>query len=253
MERQEGRSSLTLTETAGLVTTFRIGLAVLRLPVVFTLAILAISIFAGWNLRNLEFDGDITTVLPEESEGYRNYFGQKDDFRDFSRDITIVIQSDRLMTASGLEDLRNLQLDTSLDDSVTNVLTVFSAPKLDPETGNIGNFFPEEIESDEQARDLIAEVLRDYPQAGSLIAPDKNMALMIVTLDAGPLSANRGDGENAGDGYESYRHLREMISEVAPQDFQVLYTGLTPIGSTVTRCGLRRRPLIRSSSSAAAR
>ncbi|MCB1461551.1 MAG: MMPL family transporter [Nitratireductor sp.] len=205
----------------------------MRLPVLFTLVIVAISAFAGWNLRNVHFEGDITTILPEESEAYRNYFGQKDDFRDFSRDITVIIQSDRLMTASGLEDLRLLQLDTAIDESVQNVVTVFSAPKLDAKTGKIGNFFPEEIESDEQARELVAEVLRDYPQAGSLIAPEKNMALMIVTLDAGLLSANRGDGENAGDGYESYRHLREMISEVAPQDFQVLYTGLTPIGSTV--------------------
>lgn len=203
-------------------------MAALRLPVLFTLLIVAVSVFAGWSLRNLQFDGDITAVLPEESQGYREYFGQKDDFRDFSRDITVIIRSDRLMTAQGLEDLRFLQLDTAIADYVENVVTVFSAPKLDPETGQIGVFFPETIESDEQARELVAEVIRDYPQAGSLIAPDKNMALMIVTMDTG-LMRDSGDGS----GYRQYEMLREMLAESAPDDFRLLYTGLTPIGSTV--------------------
>ncbi|MEC9342204.1 MAG: MMPL family transporter, partial [Pseudomonadota bacterium] len=206
----------------------RIGLAALRLPVLFTLAIVAVSAFAGWNLRYLQFDGDITAVLPEDSQGYRDYYGQKETFRDFSRDITVIVQSDRLMTAEGLEDFRFLQLDTAIDDMVQNVVTVFSAPKIDPQTGRIGGFFPEEIESDAQARDLIDKVLRDYPQAASLIAPDRNTALMLVTLDAGFM-----DGGNDDAGYKRYRELRAIIADAAPDDFRILYTGLTPIGTTV--------------------
>lgn len=205
----------------------RIGLVALRWPVAFALLIVVVTAVAGWNLRNLRFEGDITAILPEESETYRSYFAQRDDFRDFSRDITVIVQSDRLLTAGGLEDLRSLQLDLSLSDVVSNVVTVFSLPDPDPASGRIANLFPPEIGSDAEARALVERALQRYPQARSLIAPERNTAVMVVTLEAGFL---RDDDDRA---YSAYDTLRQAVAAASPDDFRFLYTGLTPIGVTV--------------------
>lgn len=204
----------------------KIGLVALGRPALFSLLILAVTAVAAWNLTHLRFEGDITAILPEETEAYRNFFAQKADFRDVSRDVTVLIRSDRLVTASGLEDLRSLQLETAIGDHVSDVVTLFSLPKADPETGRIGNFFPEKIESDEQAKSLVAEVLERFPQARALIAPDEDTAVMVVTLESGFIR-----GEDLA--YGQYTALRDEIAAAKPKDFEVLYTGLTPIGVTV--------------------
>jgi len=204
----------------------RIGLAALKAPKTFTVVLLLLTALAGSFLPSIRFEGDITAVLPEDSEAYKAYFAQRDEFRDFSRDITVVIRSDRLMTASGLEDLRFLQLDTAVNDFVDSAVTIFSVPDPDPETGRVRNLFPDEIGTDEQAAALVSQALRRYPQASALISPERNLAIMQVTLASG-----LGDRDDAG--YAQYQALREAIDEAKPDDFEVAYTGLTPIGVTI--------------------
>ncbi|MCB1430320.1 MAG: hypothetical protein KDJ66_14545, partial [Nitratireductor sp.] len=136
-------------------------------------------------MPKVRFDGNVTSVLPEESEAYRNYFAQSDAFRDFSRDITIIVQSDRLMTASGLEDLRYLQLDIALNENVENATTIFSTPDPDPATGEIRNFFPDTFSDDATAVAEVRRLVKTFPATASLIAPEQNTAVILVTLNTG--------------------------------------------------------------------
>ncbi len=202
----------------------KIGLAAMRRPVLHTLLLLLVSIAAASQISKVRFDGDVTAVLPENSEAYRNYFDNRERFRDFSRDITILVESPRLMTASGLEDLRFLQLEMAVTENVANATTLFSIPLPDRETGELGQFFPEEIQSDEEAAGLVRRLLETYPQAGQLIAPDSNAALIIVTLP---------DNLPKFEGYSSYIAIKEAALAAAPQDFTLRFTGLTPIGATI--------------------
>jgi uncharacterized protein len=204
----------------------RIGLFALLRPILFSIFVVAMTIVAAINVLSVRFNGDITAVLPEETKSYRDYFQQKAEFSDAARDITMLIRSGRLMTAEGLEDLRFLHLELAIDDFVGKVVSVFSIPDLDPRTGEITQYFPAELQSDEQAVRLVDELLARYPQASRLIAPDAGMAIMVVTLDASLL-----DGEEAS--YSSYRAVRDAVRQVAPDDFEVMFTGITPIGATV--------------------
>ncbi|MEZ5801839.1 MAG: hypothetical protein R3D29_16920, partial [Nitratireductor sp.] len=61
----------------------KIGIHAQRHPVLYSLLILIVSALAIWNVPKVRFDGNVTSVLPEESEAYRNYFAQSDAFRDF--------------------------------------------------------------------------------------------------------------------------------------------------------------------------
>lgn len=209
----------------------RIGIAAARFPVLFSLIVVAVTVFAALNISKVRFDGNITAVLPEESEAYRNYFAQADRFRDFSRDVTILIQSDRLFTAQGLEDLRALQLEIAINPAVGNVVTMFSAPDPDPLTGEIGQFFPPVIETDEDARQLVDDLLEAYPQMRALAVPDKNTAAFVVAMreDADDPEAIGVDEEK----YDGFESIRSDAEAAAPSDFTLHYTGLTPIGITV--------------------
>jgi len=209
----------------------RIGIAAARFPVLFSLIVVAVTVFAALNISKVRFDGNITAVLPEESEAYRNYFAQADRFRDFSRDVTILIQSDRLFTAQGLEDLRALQLEIAINPAVGNVVTMFSAPDPDPLTGEIGQFFPPVIETDEDARQLVDDLLEAYPQMRALAVPDKNTAAFVVAMreDADDPEAIGVDEEK----YDGFESIRSDAGAAAPSDFTLHYTGLTPIGITV--------------------
>lgn len=205
----------------------RIGLWAIRWPKSATVLLFALTAVCLFHFPQLRFDGNVTSVLPKQSPAFINYEAQKSGFRNFSRDVAVIIESPRLMKPDGLEDLRFLQLEVAVADGVGNVYSVFSLPKPDPQTGAMPPFLPEEFESEEAARKAIEELLAEQPQARSLISPDKNAALLFVTLETGLHDAS--DGEV----YDAFRILKQNVEEVLPDDFKVHYSGLTPIGLTI--------------------
>ena len=129
-------------------------------------------------------------VIPHASEAFIAYEKQKSDFRNFARDVAIIIRSPRIGTASGLEDLRVMQLEMAIADGVSSALSIFTLPGVDGETGELQQYFPGVIEDDEQATELLKRLVEDYPQAGNLISPGDNVALLLVALDLDPSLGN---------------------------------------------------------------
>ncbi len=204
----------------------KIGQLAHRFPGFTAVALVIVTLVAAVQVTKVRFDGDVTAVLPAESQAYRDYFDNKERFRDFSRDITIIVQSPRLMDASGLEDLRYLQLELAVSEGVEAVTSLFSLPLADPQTGALGQFFPQEMTSNAQAKALIADLLKRYPQASALISPELNTAVLQVTLAGAP-------GSDAMDSYPQFVMARDAAQSAAPKDFKLRFTGLTPIGATI--------------------
>lgn len=202
----------------------RIGLLALKFPKLFTVLLISVCILAGVSLTSLRFDGNVTAVLPEDSQAYNDFFKQKELYRDSARDITIIVRSDRLMSAAGLEDLRSLQLDIAITDGVENVTTLFSIPRLNPQTGKLESFFPELIDNDNIARELISELLEKQPQASVLVVPKDNIAVVQLTMESS-VSNNMA--------YDIYRNIKHELLSLKPDDFEVLFTGITPLGLTI--------------------
>ena len=80
-----------------------------------------------------------------------------------------MVESDRLLTASGLDDLRNLQLDVSLADGVANAITIFSTPVFDPQTGELVDWFPEEFTTDADMMQRIDGLIAEIPPDSQLV------------------------------------------------------------------------------------
>lgn len=204
----------------------KIGLSAQKRPVHYSIFILILIAVAGFNVRFLNFNGSVISVLPIRSAAVQDYDKIKSDYRNFSRDVTILIESDRLLTTSGLEDLRNLQLDVSLSDGVANAVTIFSTPVFDPDTGAVIEWFPEEFTTDTEMMGLIDGLIEKFPQAGSLFSKERKVAVIVASLD---VSVQEDDKKS----FIAYRSLRDTAEELAPTDFKLSFTGLTPVGAEI--------------------
>ena len=205
----------------------RIGLAALARPRLFGFFLVLVTAIAGWHVPRVDFNGSLMSILPDSSKTYLEYQEQKEEFRDFSRDVAVILKSPRLFTASGLEDLRSIQLELALVDGVSGTASLFSIPDPDPQTGELGEFFPPYLEDDEQALSLLSRLLERFPAASNLVAMEEQSALIVVALDLG-----EDDARNAR-AYGSLREIKSAVSGIAPADFEIKYAGLTPIGLTI--------------------
>lgn len=204
----------------------KIGLAALARPVAATVFLAVLCALSIANVHKLSFDGSVLSVLPDQSKAYQDFQELGKEYRHFSRDVTVLVESDRLRTASGLEDLRNLQLDLALADDVANSVSIFSTPDFDPRTGEPREWFPPELGSDEEAQALIESLVAKYPQAGSLYSRERGIGVIIVSLTTDV----EEDDEKS---FLAYRNLRDEANAIAPEDFNLYFTGLTPVGATI--------------------
>ncbi len=204
----------------------KIGLAAQKRPVAFTVILLALTFLSLFHIRSINFDGSILSVLPDQSKAFQDYSKLKTNYRNFSRDVTILIESDRLDTVSGLEDLRTLQLEVSLAEGVSKAVSIFSTPSFDPITGELKDWFPEDFTTDEEMNGLIRSLIVKYPQAASLFNVERKVAVIIASLD---VSVQEDDGAS----FAAYKGLREVAEEAAPKDFKLSFTGLTPVGASI--------------------
>ncbi len=205
----------------------RIGVAALRHPLIFSILIVIVTAIAAAFIPSVKFNGNVTSVISQQSEDFKNYDRQKRDFRNFSRDVAVIIKSPRVNTASGLEDLRFMQLELAITDGISSAISLFSIPDPDPQTGELRQFFPNQIKDDVQAAALLGRLLKDYPQASSLISEDQDSVLLLVALDLGI------DAGNDKKAFEAFANLKKAVEESAPKDFEIYYSGLTPIGLTI--------------------
>lgn len=205
----------------------RIGVAAIRRPLIFSIVLVVVTAIAAVFIPSVKFNGNVTSVVPKQSENFKNFDRQKRDFRNFSRDVAIIIKSPRINTASGLEDLRFMQLELAITDGISSAISLFSIPEPDPKTGELRQFFPNQIKDDAEAKALLERLVRDYPQASSLISDDKQSVLLLVALDLG---INAG---NDAEAFAAFADLKKSVEASAPDDFEIYYSGLTPIGITI--------------------
>lgn len=205
----------------------KLGVVALRFPKLASLFLLLVTGFALFALPNLQFEGNVTAVLPKNSKAFIDYRSTNKDFRDFSTDITLIVRSDDLMSAERLEVLRSLQLDLSVLDYVDQVTSIFSIPKLSEDGSEFEPYFPEQLESDQQAKTLIEDLIKTHPQVGNLIVPDHGLAVLAISF-------KHVEGSATDDvAYKRYLALKKEIEFLDPEGLEILYTGLTPLGATI--------------------
>ena len=99
----------------------RIGLAVQRAPVQATEIVLLTLGLAAATIPGLQFYGQAVGIIDRSSPAYGDYERQALDFRDTEQDVAIIFRGPSLMQAAILENLRDLHLDLTLADDVSQV------------------------------------------------------------------------------------------------------------------------------------
>jgi len=204
-----------------------LGIRALAHPIIYTAFLLILTLCFVAFIPSVKFNGNVLSVVPKESQNFKNYAKQKSQFRNFDRDIAIIVKSPRLKTASGLEDLRFMQLEMAVTDGIAGAVSVFSLPVPDEKSGALVQYFPNLIEDDEHAASLVSELIKKFPQARSLISHDKDAAVLLVSMDIGV------DVGNDARVFEAFTEMRDAVKASAPDDFELYFSGLTPIGLTI--------------------
>ncbi|MEM7290053.1 MAG: hypothetical protein AAF412_06750, partial [Pseudomonadota bacterium] len=205
----------------------RIGVAALRFPIAFAAVVVTVTFAALYFIPSVGFNGSVTGVLPKNSENFLAYEAQKRDFRNFSRDVAILIRSEKFQTADGLEALRDLQLDLSLEDGVTSAISIMAIPQLDENTGELQSYFPGELGSDADAMARLDRLITEFPQAKSLFSKEADTAVILVALDI------PGDNGNDQQAFDIFKGLVAVAQDIADPSFEISYAGLTPMGITI--------------------
>ncbi len=204
----------------------RIGLAVLRWPRMATLLVLLSLIGSALSLPNLGFDGNIVNVVDRQSRAFKDFAYQTRQFYEYSSDVSVIIQSDRLITAEGLEALRNLHLDLTLEDNVKTVFSLFSLGDISQGAEEFSELLPEEFTSDAQAQKSIGDLLSDEPSASAIISAKEQTAVLLVRLQGDEKVSQAQLSKRLGE-------LRATITALSPEDFNIRFSGMPQIRASI--------------------
>lgn len=215
----------------------RIGLAVLRAPVPATLIILLTLGFAAVTIPGLQFYGQAVGIVDRSSPAYGDYERQARDFRDTEQDVAIIFRGPSLMQAATLESLRDLHLDLTLADHVDQVFSVFSLGDFSGAEGYFEPYLADRFENDAAAAKAIGQLIADRPSARTLIAPDSDAALLILSLDI--------DGTIAESELRTVlASLRAQVDQAKPQGLEVLFAGMPSVRVSVVEAIISDQTLL---------
>lgn len=215
----------------------RIGLAVLRAPVPATLIVLVTLALAAATIPGLQFYGQAVGIIDRSSPAYGDYDRQARDFRDTDQDVAIIFKGPSLMQAATLEGLRDLHLDLTLADHVDQVFSVFSLGGFTDAEGTFEPFLPDRFEGDAAAAEAIGQLVADTPAARTLIAPDADAALLILSLD---IEKTIAESELRA----LLSSLRSQVEQATPQGLDVLFAGLPSVRVSVVEAIISDQTLL---------
>jgi predicted RND superfamily exporter protein len=190
---------------------------VLRHPRTFLAIVIGALVLCVASFPWVRFDGNVLNVLSNEGAAFTSYRHVQRDFRDFSGDLGVIVQSDDLFTPEGFEKLRTLHLDLTLTDGVVGVFSPFSSSRIEAD-GAIVSDIPEEIAPGTDVKAMLTEIGAGSPLVAQLVRLDANAALMSIETNYGERV-----GEERND-----TAVRELISEVramAPPGFEISFVG----------------------------
>ncbi|MCC2110962.1 MAG: MMPL family transporter [Hyphomicrobiales bacterium] len=197
----------------------RLGTAALARPLSATAFLLAVTVVAAIAVvANIGFDGDTTQVMRGDFEEFHDFERLRTEFRDFSEDEILLVQSKTLNTAEGFERLRELHLELQLSERVDAVLSVFSLVEPSEDGARWQSALPAFIEDDEKLHDSLKRLTDTQPITRSLYADAGDAALVVVMP--------RRDG---GDETALLSDIAETISPYQAEGFHIGNAGLPAI------------------------
>lgn len=201
---------------------------VLRLRGPILVAVGVITALLAYQLPRLHQDEDVLKFLPEDDPDIQLFRQVSSEFGGL--DVAIVgVESERLLSADGLDAMRRMTRAASAVDGVHHALSFTEVPHLSPTEYEftIDPIVPEAIPRDRESLLRIREVVLDDPLvAGRLVSRDGNAAMLLCFISA------QGGHEGVAEA------IREAVTEES--GYMRLYFGGLPFIQSHIGGGTRR-------------
>ena len=182
--------------------TERLGHLGIRFPVVTSIFLLLVTIYASFGVPKLGYSGDNIEILRDGSTEFADYDHLLSTFRDFNNDAIVLISSDRLNTLEGFENYRDLHFDLQFNSSVESILSPFSLASYDINAGGWQSTVPARF-NDQQELDAFLQRMNDSaPAFQSLVSPKRDSAVLVIYTKAKAL-----EDANIRETLENYRSV----------------------------------------------
>jgi predicted RND superfamily exporter protein len=161
----------------------RLGLTVLRYPLIAAIVVIAITIAAGFGYARLSVDDSLSELFRTDTVEFRDYQTISERFPSSEYDVLIVVTGDRLLARESIEALRNLIIELQFVEGMAGEVSLFSAREA-PEPGKIpGPVFPAELPEGKAYQNLIDKVRNNEIIKGKFLSDDGTLTLVLLALD----------------------------------------------------------------------
>ncbi len=158
----------------------RLGMWVLRFPVIASLALVVVTLVAVAGLPKIGYSGANIDILRDGSREIAYYDGLLSSFRNFNNDAVVLVRSPDLATVEGIETYRDLHFEFQFDERVQSVLSLFSLVQYDSVKGGWHSAVPARFEDDSQVEAFLTKLSEDIPNSQSLLGAGHDSAVMVV-------------------------------------------------------------------------
>lgn len=197
--------------------TERLGHLAIRFPVVATILVVLMTIYAATGIQKLSYSGDNIEILRDGSVEFEEYDHLLNVFRDFNNDAIVLISSDKLHTLEGFEAYRDLHFDLQFNPAVESILSPFSLATFDINAGGWQSTVPARFKNQAELDKFLKHMNDTAPAFQSLVSPNRDSGVLVVYTKAQALEDN-----NIRETLESYRSILRDFEE---DDFKLTIAG----------------------------
>lgn len=194
----------------------------LRNRVKFLLVICLLTFLAVVGAANIRFEDGLRQVFQSEHSEFKQFEESTRNIPQSDNDLFILVNGHNPLDASQLEALRGFILDSQLVEGVTMVTSIFSAQRLDRESGHIVSVIPHHIEDEDEVAGILADARANGLADISLINRELTKTVLLVSVDE-----ERRDMQSSA---LMMTELNVLIQDLEVESGLTLsVTGLTPI------------------------
>jgi hypothetical protein len=161
----------------------RIGFFSLSHQMLVATVFVVLSLVAAVGFAKVKVDDSLSQLFRSNTDEFRTYEEVTHRFPSNEFDVLMVIEGDRLLERSSLQDLRELAIELQLIDGTRGLISIFSA-REPPNNGQIPPpLFPNPLPQGAEYQALIERVKSNEIIHDKMLSPDGKLTLMVLALE----------------------------------------------------------------------
>ncbi len=197
--------------------THRVGHLAIRFPVIASLILVLVTIYAATGIPKLGYSGDNIEILRDGSVEFDEYDHLLKTFRDFNNDAIVLVSSSKLNTLEGFETLRDLHFELQFHPAVESLLSPFSLASFDSNSGGWQSTVPARFVDEADYQKFMKRMADTTPAFQALVSPKRDSGVIVIYTKKSAL-----EDANVRETLEQYR---EILNEFKEDEFNITIAG----------------------------